>query len=175
MAFTAKRGTNISHWLSQSRRRGAERRATFTRDDVALLSDAGLDHLRLPVDEEQLWHAGPVGEQQRDEEGFDLLHAALDWCEATGLTWGVDIVRQDVPYFDRVPMVSGDVPVPEGDLDGLQETVDNVRSVLGQSAITILCPFNWDGPGQIMAGENPSAKTYWSSYKSRLTAMADQF
>ena len=34
MSFTIHRGTNISHWLSQSNARGEERRQRFTRDDV---------------------------------------------------------------------------------------------------------------------------------------------
>ena len=55
--FKVKRGTNISHWLSQSPRRGAERRAWFTREDVAWLAALGFDHVRLPIDEEQMWDA----------------------------------------------------------------------------------------------------------------------
>jgi len=34
MSLQLRRGTNISHWLSQSARRGQERRRFFTRDDV---------------------------------------------------------------------------------------------------------------------------------------------
>lgn len=82
-----KHGTNISHWLSQSLRRGAERRAFFRPEDVRRLADWGFDHLRLPVDEEQLWddQGHPVS------EAFDLLDAALDWCEAAGLRVIVDL------------------------------------------------------------------------------------
>lgn len=54
--FPLRRGTNISHWLSQSTRRGAKRREVFLRKDAAFLAGLGLDHLRLPVDEEHLRH-----------------------------------------------------------------------------------------------------------------------
>lgn len=54
-SFTVKRGTNISHWLSQSDRRGDARREFFTQDDVRYLAGLGFDHLRIPVDEEQLF------------------------------------------------------------------------------------------------------------------------
>ncbi|MGN6725111.1 MAG: glycoside hydrolase family 5 protein [Tepidisphaeraceae bacterium] len=91
MAFKVQRGTNISHWLSQSQARGEDRRNYFTRDDVCRLRDAGLDHLRIPVDESQLWEAGEVGRQERHREAFDLLNAALDWCEAAGLRAIVDL------------------------------------------------------------------------------------
>lgn len=87
MAFVIKRGTNISHWLSQSARRGEERRAWFTRRDVRFLADKGFDHLRIPVDEEQLWdEAG-----RPDSEAFDLLDAALDWTAEAGMRAVVDL------------------------------------------------------------------------------------
>jgi len=87
MPLTIHRGTNISHWLSQSARRGDERRKFFTAADVGRLADWPFDHLRLPVDEEQLWDdAGrPIA------EAFDLLDGALDWCAEAGLKTIVDL------------------------------------------------------------------------------------
>jgi len=87
MAFDIRRGTNISHWLSQSDRRGQPRREFFGRRDVELIAGLGFDHLRIPVDEEQLWDeaASP------DEEAFGLLDSALDWCAACGLRAIVDL------------------------------------------------------------------------------------
>jgi endoglucanase len=85
--FAVKRGTNVSHWLSQSQRRSEERRQWFTAEDVKLVAKLGFDHLRLPVDEEQLWdEAG-----QPQEEAFALLDAALDWCAASRLRAIVDL------------------------------------------------------------------------------------
>ena len=85
--ITLNRGTNISHWLSQSNERGAERRARFTRDDVQRLAALGLAHLRLPVDEEQLW----TPDNQPDPEAFDLLDQALDWIFAAGMNAIIDL------------------------------------------------------------------------------------
>jgi endoglucanase len=75
------KGTNISHWLSQSKARGVERKAWFTREDVHRIRDAGFDHIRLPFDEEQMWneHGKP------EHEAFDLMDSALDWCGESGL------------------------------------------------------------------------------------------
>jgi endoglucanase len=67
--------------LSQSDRRGAERAAWLTRDDVQRLAALGLDHLRLPLDEEQLWDED--GDAHAD--AFELLHAALGWIREAGL------------------------------------------------------------------------------------------
>ncbi len=96
MSFTIKRGTNISHWLSQSRRRGAERAAFFTQDDVQHIADLGFDHIRLPIDEEQMWN-----EQGRAEnEAFDLLEAALNWCQTANLRVVVDLHILRSHYFN---------------------------------------------------------------------------
>ena len=51
--FRIKRGTNISHWLSQSEQRGEARRLHIQEDDFARLSELGFDFVRIPIDEEQ--------------------------------------------------------------------------------------------------------------------------
>jgi endoglucanase len=86
-AFQVRRGINISHWLSQSNRRGAERKSWFTRGDVMFLARLGFDHLRLPIDEEQMWDDGG----KREDEAFDLLNQALDWCAEFKLSAIVDL------------------------------------------------------------------------------------
>lgn len=85
--FPIKRGINISHWLSQSEKRGTERKAYFTKKDVDYLASLGFDHLRIPVDEEQLWTANG----KKDEEAFRLLHQALEWCLENKLRVIVDL------------------------------------------------------------------------------------
>ncbi|MEM7584306.1 MAG: cellulase family glycosylhydrolase [Acidobacteriota bacterium] len=85
--FAVQRGTNISHWLSQSDRRGDERKQFFTEEDVALIKRLGYDHIRFPVDEEQLWDE----DGRPEEEAFELLQSALDWSAAHGLRAIVDL------------------------------------------------------------------------------------
>jgi endoglucanase len=96
MNFRIRRGTNISHWLSQSTRRGAEREAWFTQKDVAFIRSLGFDHIRLPVDEVQLW----AEDGRQDDEAFRLLNAALDWCEDAGLRVIVDLHILRSHYFN---------------------------------------------------------------------------
>jgi len=85
--FEIRRGTNISHWLSQSTRRGEERARFFTEKDVELIASLGFDHIRLPVDEEQLWdEAG-----NKEPEAFALLHSALGWAQKRNLRVVVDL------------------------------------------------------------------------------------
>jgi endoglucanase len=97
MSLKLGRGTNISHWLSQSERRGAARRAFFTRDDVQRIAEWGFDHIRLPLDEEQMWDA--CGRQEA--EAFDLLDAALDWCHEAGLKTVVDLHILRSHFFNQ--------------------------------------------------------------------------
>jgi endoglucanase len=99
MSFVIRRGTNISHWLSQSKKRGEERRTYFTNADVKRLADWELDHLRIPIDEEQMWREDGA----KDEEAFDLLNQVLDWCAGVGLKAIVDLHILRSHYFnDRV-------------------------------------------------------------------------
>ena len=85
--FKVFRGTNIAHWLSQSGRRGAEREAFFTRKDVEMAKSIGFDHLRIPIDEEQMWdEAG-----NKNEDAFALLDSAMTWCYDNQLRVVVDL------------------------------------------------------------------------------------
>ena len=43
--FEVIRGTNISHWLSQSKSRGLEREKFFTQKDVQSIAQMGFDHI----------------------------------------------------------------------------------------------------------------------------------
>jgi endoglucanase len=85
--FEIRRGVNVSHWLSQSRRRGEDRRAWFTEKDVELIASLGFDHIRLPIDEEQMWdEAG-----NKEAEAFELLHDAIGWARDSKFRVVVDL------------------------------------------------------------------------------------
>lgn len=85
--FKIFKGTNIAHWLSQSKRLGAERDSFFQEKDVLVLKEMGFDHLRLPVDEEQLWEENG----SRHADAFKLLTNCLDWCQKHQLKVIVDL------------------------------------------------------------------------------------
>ncbi len=95
-AFSIKRGTNIAHWLSQSNRRGAERAAFFTKKDIDFIKASGFDHIRLPVDEEQLWDS--TG--RREEEAFRLLDDCMNWVHDAGLKVVLDLHIIRSHYFN---------------------------------------------------------------------------
>ena len=86
-SFSINRGTNIAHWLSQSNKRGNDRSSFFTEKDIAFIKSAGFDHIRLPVDEQQLWDS--VG--KRYDDAFQLLDNSLNWANTAGLRVVLDL------------------------------------------------------------------------------------
>ena len=86
-SFTLEKGVNIAHWLSQSHERGESRAAYFTSKDIEQIKAWGFDHVRIPIDEEQMFHEDGT----KDEEAFALLHSAIDGCLSSGLRVIVDL------------------------------------------------------------------------------------
>jgi len=74
--FAIRTGVNISHWLSQSDKRGEERKNYITKADLDTIASIGFDHVRIPVDEAQLWDS--LG--NKEKEAFELLHNAINWA-----------------------------------------------------------------------------------------------
>jgi len=85
--FKIRTGVNVSHWLSQSRKRGPERAAYITEADFRQIASLGFDHVRIPVDEVQLWDSL----SQKETEGFALLHNAIRWALDSRLRVIVDL------------------------------------------------------------------------------------
>ena len=96
--FRIKRGTNISHWLSQSEQRGEARRLHIQEDDFARLEELGFDFVRIPIDEVQFWDENG----QKLPEAWDLLNNALDWSKKHNLRAIVDLHIIRAHYFNAV-------------------------------------------------------------------------
>lgn len=95
-SFTIRRGTNIAHWLSQSDRRGDARVAFFTGKDIAYIDSVGFDHIRLPIDEVQMWNESGA----RLDSAFQLLEDCLSWCHEAGLRVVLDLHILRSHYFN---------------------------------------------------------------------------
>lgn len=85
--FKIKRGTNLSHWLSQSMERGEARQQHIQEDDFQRLEELGFDFVRIPIDEVQFWDE----EGNKLPEAWDLLTMALDFCGKYHLRAIVDL------------------------------------------------------------------------------------
>lgn len=84
--FVIHKGVNLSHWLSQDF--GWEPKYTYIKEsDIKFLDSLGFDHVRIPIDEQEIW----------DEQGKFIepavkhLLACLDWCLKYDLRAIVDL------------------------------------------------------------------------------------
>ncbi len=84
--FSIRRGVNLSHWLSQDFG-WTPKYASVRETDIRFISDIGYDHVRIPIDEMEMWDESgkPVS------EAFRNLSDCLGWCEAAGLSAIVDL------------------------------------------------------------------------------------
>ena len=96
--FRIKRGTNLSHWLSQSEARGEMRRLHIQEDDFERLQQLGFDFVRIPIDEVQFWDE----QGNKLEEAWDLLTNALDLARKHNLRAIVDLHIIRSHYFNAV-------------------------------------------------------------------------
>ena len=96
--FRIKRGTNLSHWLSQSEQRGEARRLHIQEDDFERLEKLGFDFVRIPIDEVQFWDDN--GKQL--PEAWGLLKNALDLSRKHNLRAIVDLHIIRSHYFNAV-------------------------------------------------------------------------
>ena len=96
--FKIKRGTNLSHWLSQSEERGEARRQHIQEDDFERLSSLGFDFVRIPIDEVQFWDE----DGNKLPEAWQLLKMALDYCQKYNLRAIVDLHIIRSHYFNAV-------------------------------------------------------------------------
>lgn len=86
--FEISKGVNIASWLSTPKYEGAQRVAFFKEEDVKFLSQLGFDHIRLCIDEVELWESNGTKIRQF---GFDLLHNAIQWCSKYNMRVLVDM------------------------------------------------------------------------------------
>jgi endoglucanase len=94
--YKIQRGVNISHWLSQSRKRGDERRNFIQKEDIDFIGSIGYDHIRIPIDEEQMWDT--LG--NKELEAFQLLHNGIQWAAENQLRVVVDLHILRSHYFN---------------------------------------------------------------------------
>ncbi len=94
--FKVRRGTNLSHWLSQSEIRGEERAKHIQEDDMIRLESLGFDFVRIPIDEVQMWDE----EGNKITEAWDLLTNGIDLAIKHNLRVVVDLHIIRSHYFN---------------------------------------------------------------------------
>ena len=94
--FRIKRGTNLSHWLSQSEERGEGRKTHIQEDDFERLEQLGFDFVRIPIDEVQFWDE----EGNKLDEAWELLDNALKLARKHNLRAIIDLHIIRSHYFN---------------------------------------------------------------------------
>ena len=79
--FSLRQGVNIGDWLSQ------QANILFTEKDVEMLSNLKYDHIRIPVDESQLFNADGT----KNANHFTKLHSAIAWAKKYNMRVVVDL------------------------------------------------------------------------------------
>jgi endoglucanase len=93
--FEIRRGVNLSHWLSQCF--GWSPRPTFiTEKDLRFIKSLGYDHVRIPVDEKELW----TEDGRLEETALAFLTRSLDWCAKHDLRAIVDLHTVRAHHFN---------------------------------------------------------------------------
>lgn len=93
--FVINRGINLSHWLSQDFG-WAPRLEWITENDLRYIKSVGFDHVRIPVDEIELWHENGAP----NEEAFALLSEAISWCKTYDLRVIIDLHSVRAHHFN---------------------------------------------------------------------------
>jgi endoglucanase len=84
--FEIKRGVNLSHWLSQDFG-WAPKYTYINENDIKFIDSIGYDHVRIPVDEQEMWDSTgtPI------KAAFEHLTNCLEWCAKYKLRAIVDL------------------------------------------------------------------------------------
>ena len=84
--FKIMRGVNLSHWLSQDF--GWEPKYEYIQEkDIQFIESIGYDHVRIPIDEHEMWDENG----KKIQEAFNHLTSCLDWCNKYNLRAVVDL------------------------------------------------------------------------------------
>ena len=133
--FKIKRGTNLSHWLSQSTERGEARKQHIQEDDFQRLEELGFDFVRIPIDEEQFWDE----KGNKLPEAWDLLTNALHFCGKYHLRAIVDLHVIRSHYFNAVNEGKKDANILFTDEKAQQQLID-----MWHQLSDVLKPFSTD-------------------------------
>jgi len=93
--FEIMRGVNLSHWLSQDF--GWEPKYTYiNKNDIRFIDSIGYDHVRIPIDEIEIWdeNGKPI------DAAIQNLFNCLDWCAEYKLLAIVDLHTVRAHHFN---------------------------------------------------------------------------
>ena len=94
--FDVLRGLNIGGWLSQTSTRNVAPERFFTKNEIKKCAEWGFDHLRIPVDEMEIFTENGDWNQKH----LKLLHDAMDYCMSQNMRVILDFHILRSHYFN---------------------------------------------------------------------------
>lgn len=94
--FKILKGLNIGGWLSQTSSHSIERERFFTKTDVKKLADWGFDHIRLPIDESEVF----TESGEWNAKALKLMHDAIGWSKEQNMRVILDFHILRSHYFN---------------------------------------------------------------------------
>lgn len=91
-------GVNLSHWLAQHFDGTPDAEIYFTEEDVHFLKEKGFGHVRLQIEESEMWDA----QGKPYEAKFAILTRAMDWLQAAGMSAILDLHILNCHHFNAV-------------------------------------------------------------------------
>ena len=95
--FKISRGINLSHWLSQDFG-WTPREITLTANDLRFIASCGYDHVRLPIDEKEMW----AEDGTPNEDAFATLLKGIGWARDNDLRVIIDLHTVRAHHFNAV-------------------------------------------------------------------------
>ena len=111
MTLQLGRGVNIEGWLSHQDRPLEQRPLSFEREDAERVAAAGLEHLRINVNEKSLWD----DDGRENRENFDRVDALLEDCARLGLkaVFDLHVIRSHFFNAKVRPLFEDDACIEE--------------------------------------------------------------
>ena len=98
-----KKGVNLGGWLSQCCHTTEHYDSFIAREDIEKIASWGLDHVRLPIDDNLVEDA----EGNTIEKGYEYIDNAIKWCGEFGLNLVLDLHKTAGFSFDKGENESG--------------------------------------------------------------------
>jgi endoglucanase len=86
-SFDLGKGINVCHWLAEHFDFIPSKDVYFTKEDVLFLKESGFQHIRIPIEEIEMWN----DDGSPNEESFEYLDKALTWAYDAGLKVVIDL------------------------------------------------------------------------------------
>ncbi|MCR5397968.1 MAG: glycoside hydrolase family 5 protein [Lachnospiraceae bacterium] len=91
-----RHGINLGGWLSQCVHTTAHYDSFIVKEDIKVIADWGLDHIRVPIDYNLLEEADGAAKQ----DGYKYIDNAIGWCREYGLNMILDLHKTAGYSFD---------------------------------------------------------------------------